>query len=199
MRAISALICTPLLSIKLSKSLSLSVVAAWFLLAALPGLAEISQVSISVNGLGCPFCVYGLEKKLKKVDGVQTVQVDLKSGMAVMILEEGKTPDLSAFNTAVNKAGFTSGEMKITAVGKVVFKGNGAFLKLRNSDREYLLFDKGVPRAEGLTQATRARLEDLEKDGTLVAITGSVHEHTDEPAGLSVDQVEEVKTTALSI
>ena len=72
-------------------------------------------------------------------------------------------------------------------------------MKLRNSDRKYHLFDKGVAHAEGLTQATRARLEDLEKDGTVVAITGSVHEHADEPAGLSVDQVEEVKTTALSI
>ena len=173
--------------------------AALSLFPVLQARAEISQVSLSVEGLGCPFCVYGLEKKLKKVEWVEDLRIDLKSGMAVMTPEEGKTPDLSAFNTAVKKAGFTPGEMKITAVGKVVFKGKGAFLKLRNADREYHLFDKGVAHAEGLTQATRARLADLEKDGTVVAITGSVHEHADEPAGLSVDQVEEVKTTVLSI
>ena len=33
-------------------------------------------------------------------------------------------------------------------------------------------------------------LENLEKDETLVAITGSVHEHADEPAGLSAEKIE---------
>ena len=184
---------------KLPKLYTYFAILALSLLPVLQARAEISEVTLSVDGLGCPFCVYGLEKKLKKVDGVKDLKIDLKSGMAVMTLEEGATPHLSAFNTAVKKAGFTAGDMKITAVGKVVFKEKRAFLKLRNSDRKYHLFDKGVAHAEGLTQATRARLEDLEKDETLVAITGSVHEHADEPPGLSVDQVEEVKTTALSI
>ena len=39
--------------------------------------AEVSHVSVAVDGLGCPFCVYGLEKHLKQVDGVKNVAVQL--------------------------------------------------------------------------------------------------------------------------
>ena len=40
-----------------------------------------SQYVIRVDGLACPFCAYGIEKKLKGVDGVEDVDVDLKSGV----------------------------------------------------------------------------------------------------------------------
>ncbi len=48
--------------------------------------AEISEVTVSVKGLSCPFCIYGLEKKLKRGEEVGDVQIDLRSGIAVMHL-----------------------------------------------------------------------------------------------------------------
>ena len=51
---------------------------------------EVSQIVISVEGLACPFCVYGLEKKLKNVDEVQGVTIDLKTGAAVLALKNGQ-------------------------------------------------------------------------------------------------------------
>ena len=178
---------------KQSGLLSLSVMSAWFLLAVLPGRAEISQVSIFVDGLGCPFCVYGLEKKLKKVDGVETLQVDLKSGLVVMTLQEGDSPEPSRFVDAVKKAGFTPGELQITAIGKVLAVNDRLLLQLRNSSNRYNLYENNVSGGDGLTNATRERLRGYADNGTIVAITGTLHQHEDGHPGLSAETLEVVE------
>jgi len=35
---------------------------------------------LGVDGMSCPFCVYGIEKLLKKIDGVEDVSADLAQG-----------------------------------------------------------------------------------------------------------------------
>ena len=153
---------------------------------------EVSEIVISVKGLACPFCVYGLEKKLKKVDGVQGVEIDLNTGAAVVALKNGQAPDLAQFRNAVKKAGFTAGEIKITAVGKIVFTKNQALLKLSDSGKEYVLFEKDGAGAETLTVNTRQKLMGFAEKGVVLSMTGTVHEHADGPPGLSLDKVEQV-------
>lgn len=178
---------------KLSRLLPALIVAFWFLLAALPGRAEISQVLLSVDGLGCPFCVYGLEKKLKKVGGVQTVQVDLKTGLVVMTLQEGKSPELSRFEDAVKKAGFTPGKLQITAIGKVLAADDRMHLQLRDSSISYILYDKDVSGGDGLAKETRERLRGFAENGTIVAITGTLHQNEDGHPGLSTEMLKVVE------
>ncbi len=36
-------------------------------------------VKIEVDGLSCPFCAFGLKKKLKKIEGVEKVDVSVKN------------------------------------------------------------------------------------------------------------------------
>lgn len=67
---------------------------------------------IGVNGLTCPFCAYGLEKKLKKVPGVGSVTIDLKKDQAVVLAKAGHTLDEQALRKAVRKAGFTVASLK---------------------------------------------------------------------------------------
>ncbi|MDX1629678.1 MAG: heavy-metal-associated domain-containing protein, partial [Fulvivirga sp.] len=38
------------------------------------------KVKVEVDGLSCPFCAYGLEKKLKNLDGVTNIKVDIENG-----------------------------------------------------------------------------------------------------------------------
>lgn len=154
--------------------------------------AEITRATVQVDGLGCPFCVYGLEKKLKKVEGVRKVVIDLKSGKSVLTIEERKCPTVAAFRAAVKKAGFTPRQISLTAVGTVVFANGEAMLKLRHSDQEYLLYEKGAEGPTALSKETRSRLKGYADSGTVFAITGTVHEHAGRPPGLSVDKIETI-------
>jgi len=63
---------------------------------------------IAVDGLSCPFCVYGLEKNLKKVNGVESVNIDMKTGKATVVLKPDAHVDDQALRQAVKKAGFTA-------------------------------------------------------------------------------------------
>jgi len=64
--------------------------------------------TIAVDGLSCPFCAYGLEKNLKKVNGIESVQIDLKTGHATVVLKQGVVVEDQALRQAVKKAGFTA-------------------------------------------------------------------------------------------
>ena len=43
-------------------------------------LAGEAHFLLGVDGMSCPFCVYGIEKRLKKIDGVEDVSADLAQG-----------------------------------------------------------------------------------------------------------------------
>lgn len=62
------------------------------------------QRLLSVKGMSCTACPPQVERELKKVPGVKTAHVDLKSGQAKVVADERvKTGDLVR---AVNNAGF---------------------------------------------------------------------------------------------
>ena len=67
---------------------------------------------IGVNGLTCPFCAYGLEKKLKKVKGVETVSIDLEKDEAVVVIKAGATVEEESLRKAVRGAGFSVDSLK---------------------------------------------------------------------------------------
>lgn len=62
---------------------------------------------VGVDGLACPFCAYGIEKQLSKLDGVEAVETDIKQGLVVVRVEDGKTLDKPQVEQAVKKAGFS--------------------------------------------------------------------------------------------
>lgn len=62
---------------------------------------------VGVDGLSCPFCAYGIEKQLQKLDGVKAVEVDLKMGNVVVTMHDGKALGQTQAEQAVKKAGFT--------------------------------------------------------------------------------------------
>lgn len=41
---------------------------------------------LHVDGLSCPFCAYGLEKKLGEVDGVQSLETNIKDGTVTVTM-----------------------------------------------------------------------------------------------------------------
>ena len=76
-----------------------------------PVLASPQEVlEIEVTGMTCPFCVYGVEKKLSKLPGVDKVQVSLQAKKARVVMKAGQSPDETRIREMIIDAGFTPGE-----------------------------------------------------------------------------------------
>lgn len=61
------------------------------LAAASPAWAE--EYRVHVNGLSCPFCAYGIEKKLGQIKGVEKVETDIAAGSVTVTTDEGALLD----------------------------------------------------------------------------------------------------------
>ncbi len=76
--------------------------------------SENQRVSVKVDGLACPFCAYGLEKKIKDIEGAAEVNIDLKSGLLTFQMQEGKAVSEEAIRKKVKDAGFTPREISFS-------------------------------------------------------------------------------------
>ena len=89
-----------------------------FLLAA-PAQAEIRSATVAVDGMSCPFCAFGVEKRLKKVEGVGSVTISAKKGTATLVAKAEESIDVEQIPGAIESAGFTPGSVTVDAVGRV--------------------------------------------------------------------------------
>ena len=62
---------------------------------------------LQADGLACPFCAYGIEKQLGAIEGVDSVETEIKSGTVVITMQDGSYLDEAAARKAVEAAGFT--------------------------------------------------------------------------------------------
>lgn len=69
-------------------------------------------VVVEIEGLACPFCVYGLERQFNRLEGVERAEVDLGEGKAELKLKPGATVTEAAIREAVRKAGFKASEIR---------------------------------------------------------------------------------------
>ena len=74
---------------------------------AMSATAQEQVYALTVDGLACPFCAYGIEKELTGLDGVQKVEVDIDKGVVVVTAAKGTTISEDALKQAVDNAGFS--------------------------------------------------------------------------------------------
>jgi mercuric ion binding protein len=48
------------------------------------------KVSVRVDGLSCPFCAYGLEKKIKNMEGVEDLSIFIEHGKIEVVFKDKK-------------------------------------------------------------------------------------------------------------
>lgn len=70
-------------------------------------LAAQPTYRLHVDGLSCPFCAYGLEKKLGEIDGVQSLETNIKDGTVTVTMKDGEPLSEAAAKQAVKAAGFS--------------------------------------------------------------------------------------------
>jgi copper chaperone CopZ len=141
------------------------------------------EVSVQVDGLSCPFCAYGLEKKLKKVDHVASLEIQVNEGRAVLTLEPGTSLDLAALEQAVRDGGFTPGGLTLTARGRLGQLHGAPALEL--SDGTVLLLAEGG-RADELLTLTNGSAVQVEGH----AVLEQTPDHTAHPYTLTVNSFE---------
>lgn len=93
--------------------------------------ARIIEAVADIEGLTCPFCSFGAEKQLKKVEGVREVKVDVDEGTATLIAKSDQSLDVEKIPRAIKAAGFSPKEMRIVALGNVISKDQGLHLQLQ--------------------------------------------------------------------
>ncbi len=60
-----------------------------------------------VNGLACPFCAYGVEKKVGGLAGVKNVDIDIDKGLVAVTMASGANLNEATAKQAVSDAGFS--------------------------------------------------------------------------------------------
>ena len=91
--------------------------------------------AIQVDGLSCPFCAYGLEKKLIAVPWVASVKIRVDAGRADFTVKPKMTPDISALEKAVEAGGFTPAGVTLTAHGTIERSGSDVTLVVASGPR----------------------------------------------------------------
>lgn len=72
------------------------------------------QFEVQVDGLGCPFCAYGLEKKFKDFKGIKNVRIDMETGDFRFTYPAEKVLTLTDVDHKVEEAGYTAIKLKVT-------------------------------------------------------------------------------------
>ena len=160
--------------------------------------AEVEGIELQVDGLSCPFCSLGLEKKLKRVGGVEGVQVHMKQGITEVQSRPEVPLNLEDIRQAVKEAGFTLRKIRLTVKGRVVRENEAWVLQSSGDETRYLLFDAEhaeeevgqgtVPAALGDEHVRQ--LQAAAKTNAPVVVAGLVHEHGGLAPGLLIEQLE---------
>lgn len=80
-------------------------------------LAAPATYRLHVDGLACPFCAYGIEKKLNAIEGVELLETNIKEGTVIVTMKDGAALDKATAKKAVKEAGFTLNGFERVAPG----------------------------------------------------------------------------------
>ena len=127
--------------------------------------AAISSLTVTVEGMACPFCAFGVEKRINKVKGVNSVNVDMRTGQALVTAEPDASIHYRDIPQAIRDAGFTPGEMRITSSGHVgKDKSNRMIFSLEEFPLTLIIDNNEL----------QSRLETAIKSGRPMMLTGPV-------------------------
>lgn len=79
-------------------------------------------------------CAHAVRVSLKSVSGVDTVDVSLEKGLAVVKMKPGNTATLKQLNEAITKNGFTMKDSTATVAGTVIATDGKAALRVSGSN-----------------------------------------------------------------
>ncbi|MCZ6860405.1 MAG: heavy-metal-associated domain-containing protein [Alphaproteobacteria bacterium] len=91
----------------MGKGLPTVILGLALLFASIAAQAKPLTYELAVDGLACPFCAYGIEKKLGAISGVKQLTVDIARGVVRVVMAEGARLKERSARKAVEAAGFS--------------------------------------------------------------------------------------------
>ena len=73
------------------------------------------KVTVEVDGMGCAFCAYGLEKQFKKLDGIADINIKFEDALLTFTI--GSITEEQVIAT-VKKAGYKAVKVTIEEIEK---------------------------------------------------------------------------------
>ena len=86
--------------------------------------AQFTKASLQATGLTCAMCSNAINKALMQVPFVESVKSDIKNSAFSIVFKQGQEVEIDALRKAVEDAGFSVGNLKMT--------GNFQELKIEN-------------------------------------------------------------------
>lgn len=166
-----------------------SVIALLFYFLASPAGASGREIVLRVKGLSCPLCVYGVEKHLQRVEGIESLETHYKKATVVLKKKPKAQVNPQALTTAVQNAGFTLDRIEMTVVGNATLWEGRPAIKDATSDQLFLLVAPAEDHhAEELEPKKWKEIQKWKK----VSVHGTTHPHVGLPAALTVEGYEKV-------
>ena len=108
-------------------------------LSTLAAHAEYEQVNLTVFGMDCAPCAHAIHVSMKGIQGVNTVDVDLNTGLVTIKLAPGNSAAMRQFNQAVEKNGFTHKDATVVATGKLTGTASAPFFEVAGTQDRFAL------------------------------------------------------------
>ena len=114
-------------------------VASILALSSLAAHAEYEQVNLTVFGMDCAPCAHAIHVSMKGIQGVNSVDVDLNTGLVSIKLAPGNSAAMRQFNEAVEKNGFTHKDANVVVRGQLSGSAQAPFLDVTGTKDRYVL------------------------------------------------------------
>ncbi|MGD0446646.1 MAG: heavy metal-associated domain-containing protein [Edaphobacter sp.] len=158
------------------------ITAAILALIPLAARAEYEQVNLTVFGMDCAPCAHAIHVSMKGIQGVNTVDVDLNTGLVTIKLTPGNSAAILQFNQAVEKNGFTHKDAAIVARGKLTGIPSAPFFEVAGTQDRFALvpaatavdiaslLGKTVTIAGTLPQVSKGKIPDTLRYNTITEV-----------------------------
>lgn len=84
----------------------------WLLAITATGVQADTRYEIRADGLACPYCAYGVEKKFSQIEGVKDFDIDLQKGVVKVTVKDGVELTESQLQQLFKDAGFSYRSVK---------------------------------------------------------------------------------------
>lgn len=132
------------------------------------------ELAVRVDGLTCPFCAYGIEKRVKRLEAVASYHIEVRQGTVSLVAKPGRPIEPAQVRQAIADAGFSPRGMSLTATGTFgTWEGRTEFT-LSGVDPAAQYIVSRESKAAGIAEAVQA--------GTPVRVIGRLLTTGDEAA-----------------